>query len=152
GAVAASDAFFPFADGLQVLLDAGVSAVVAPGGSVRDEEAVAAAADAGIAMYFAGTRHFAHCRGTAPRARPAAPLRLRRGHLGPVADERGDLLGALGPRPGGGLQLRLRAGAPPRRGPVLRAPPPRAREDRLDPVGRTAEVVAVPRRRRGRLL
>ena len=60
GAVAASDAFFPFADGLQVLLDAGVSAVVAPGGSVRDEEVVAAAADAGITMYFTGTRHFAH--------------------------------------------------------------------------------------------
>ncbi|WEV79720.1 bifunctional phosphoribosylaminoimidazolecarboxamide formyltransferase/IMP cyclohydrolase [Janibacter cremeus] len=60
GAVAASDAFFPFADGLQVLLDAGVSAVVAPGGSVRDEEVVAAAEAAGITMYFTGTRHFAH--------------------------------------------------------------------------------------------
>jgi phosphoribosylaminoimidazolecarboxamide formyltransferase/IMP cyclohydrolase len=60
GAVAASDAFFPFADGLQVLLDAGVSAVVAPGGSVRDDEVVAAAEAAGITMYFTGTRHFAH--------------------------------------------------------------------------------------------
>ena len=60
GAVAASDAFFPFADGLQVLLDAGVSAVVAPGGSVRDDEVVAAAQAAGITMYFTGTRHFAH--------------------------------------------------------------------------------------------
>jgi phosphoribosylaminoimidazolecarboxamide formyltransferase/IMP cyclohydrolase len=60
GAVAASDAFFPFADGLQVLLDAGVRAVVEPGGSVRDEEVVAAAAAAGIALYFTGTRHFAH--------------------------------------------------------------------------------------------
>ena len=49
GAVAASDAFFPFADGLQVLLDAGVRAVVQPGGSVRDEEVVAAAAAAGVA-------------------------------------------------------------------------------------------------------
>ena len=60
GAAAASDAFFPFADGLQVLLDAGVSAVVAPGGSVRDDEVVAAAEAAGITMYFTGTRHFAH--------------------------------------------------------------------------------------------
>lgn len=60
GAVAASDAFFPFADGLQVLLDAGVRAVVAPGGSVRDEEVVAAAESAGVTMYFTGTRHFAH--------------------------------------------------------------------------------------------
>ncbi|SCX47245.1 IMP cyclohydrolase [Klenkia marina] len=60
GSVAASDAFFPFADGLQVLLDAGVTAVVQPGGSVRDEEVVAAAAEAGIALYLTGTRHFAH--------------------------------------------------------------------------------------------
>ena len=60
GSVAASDAFFPFADGLQVLLDAGVRAVVAPGGSVRDEEVVAAAQAAGVSMYFTGTRHFAH--------------------------------------------------------------------------------------------
>ncbi|WP_338748392.1 bifunctional phosphoribosylaminoimidazolecarboxamide formyltransferase/IMP cyclohydrolase [Janibacter alittae] len=60
GAVAASDAFFPFADGLQVLLDAGVRAVVAPGGSVRDDEVVEAAKAAGITMYFTGTRHFAH--------------------------------------------------------------------------------------------
>jgi phosphoribosylaminoimidazolecarboxamide formyltransferase / IMP cyclohydrolase len=60
GAVAASDAFFPFADGLQVLLDAGVRAVVAPGGSVRDAEVVDAARKAGVALYFTGTRHFAH--------------------------------------------------------------------------------------------
>jgi phosphoribosylaminoimidazolecarboxamide formyltransferase/IMP cyclohydrolase len=60
GSVAASDAFFPFADGLQVLVDAGVRAVVQPGGSVRDEEVVAAAAAAGVAMYLTGTRHFAH--------------------------------------------------------------------------------------------
>ncbi|MFB9731159.1 bifunctional phosphoribosylaminoimidazolecarboxamide formyltransferase/IMP cyclohydrolase [Ornithinimicrobium kibberense] len=60
GSVAASDAFFPFADGLQVLLDAGVRAVVAPGGSIRDEEVVAAAEAAGATMYFTGTRHFAH--------------------------------------------------------------------------------------------
>ncbi|MFJ3403671.1 bifunctional phosphoribosylaminoimidazolecarboxamide formyltransferase/IMP cyclohydrolase [Promicromonospora sp. NPDC090134] len=60
GAVAASDAFFPFADGLQVLLDAGVTAVVQPGGSIRDEEVVKAAAAAGVTMYLTGTRHFAH--------------------------------------------------------------------------------------------
>jgi len=60
GSVAASDAFFPFADGLAVLLDAGVRAVVQPGGSVRDEEVVAAAAAAGVTLYLTGTRHFAH--------------------------------------------------------------------------------------------
>ena len=60
GAVAASDAFFPFADGLEVLLAAGVRAVVQPGGSVRDEEVVAAAKAAGATMYLTGTRHFAH--------------------------------------------------------------------------------------------
>jgi phosphoribosylaminoimidazolecarboxamide formyltransferase/IMP cyclohydrolase len=60
GSVAASDAFFPFADGLQVLLDAGVRAVVQPGGSVRDEEVVAAARAAGVPLYLTGTRHFAH--------------------------------------------------------------------------------------------
>ncbi len=60
GSVAASDAFFPFADGLEILLDAGVRAVVQPGGSVRDEEVVAAAQAAGVTMYLTGTRHFAH--------------------------------------------------------------------------------------------
>ena len=60
GCVAASDAFFPFADGLQILIDAGVSAVVQPGGSVRDEEVIAAAQKGGIAMFFTGTRHFSH--------------------------------------------------------------------------------------------
>ncbi|PPL19104.1 bifunctional phosphoribosylaminoimidazolecarboxamide formyltransferase/IMP cyclohydrolase [Microterricola pindariensis] len=60
GSVAASDAFFPFADGLQVLLDAGVTAVVQPGGSVRDEEVIAAANAAGVTMYFTGERHFFH--------------------------------------------------------------------------------------------
>ncbi|NYG60204.1 phosphoribosylaminoimidazolecarboxamide formyltransferase/IMP cyclohydrolase [Nocardioides daedukensis] len=60
GSVAASDAFFPFADGLEVLLNAGVRAVVAPGGSIRDEEVIAAAEKAGVTMYFTGTRHFAH--------------------------------------------------------------------------------------------
>jgi phosphoribosylaminoimidazolecarboxamide formyltransferase / IMP cyclohydrolase len=60
GSVAASDAFFPFADGLQILLDGGVKAVVQPGGSVRDEEAVAAAKAAGVTMYLTGTRHFFH--------------------------------------------------------------------------------------------
>ncbi|SNS56042.1 phosphoribosylaminoimidazolecarboxamide formyltransferase / IMP cyclohydrolase [Micrococcales bacterium KH10] len=60
GAVAASDAFFPFADGLQVLLDAGVKAVVQPGGSIRDDEVIAAAQAAGVTLYLTGTRHFAH--------------------------------------------------------------------------------------------
>ncbi|WP_454697912.1 bifunctional phosphoribosylaminoimidazolecarboxamide formyltransferase/IMP cyclohydrolase [Arthrobacter humicola] len=60
GAVAASDAFFPFADGLQILIDAGVRAVVQPGGSVRDDEVIAAANAAGITMYFTGARHFFH--------------------------------------------------------------------------------------------
>ena len=60
GSVAASDAFFPFPDGLQVLIDGGVRAVVQPGGSVRDEEVVAAARDAGITMLLTGTRHFLH--------------------------------------------------------------------------------------------
>jgi phosphoribosylaminoimidazolecarboxamide formyltransferase/IMP cyclohydrolase len=60
GSVAASDAFFPFADGLQVLIDAGISAVVQPGGSVRDDEVIAAAQAAGITMYFTNTRHFFH--------------------------------------------------------------------------------------------
>ncbi|MBA4248206.1 MAG: bifunctional phosphoribosylaminoimidazolecarboxamide formyltransferase/inosine monophosphate cyclohydrolase [Microbacterium sp.] len=60
GSVAASDAFFPFADGLQVLLDAGVAAIVQPGGSVRDEEVIAAAQAAGVTMYLTGERHFFH--------------------------------------------------------------------------------------------
>jgi phosphoribosylaminoimidazolecarboxamide formyltransferase/IMP cyclohydrolase len=60
GAVAASDAFFPFPDGLEVLLKAGVKAVVQPGGSVRDAEVIAAARAAGIPMYFTGVRHFFH--------------------------------------------------------------------------------------------
>ena len=60
GAVAASDAFFPFADGLQVLIEAGVRAVVHPGGSIRDSEVVDAAKAAGITMYLTGARHFAH--------------------------------------------------------------------------------------------
>jgi phosphoribosylaminoimidazolecarboxamide formyltransferase/IMP cyclohydrolase len=60
GSVAASDAFFPFADGLQLLLDAGVRAVVQPGGSIRDEEVIAAAIEAGVTMYFTGERHFFH--------------------------------------------------------------------------------------------
>ncbi len=60
GSVAASDAFFPFADGVQVLLDAGISAIVQPGGSVRDEEVIAAAQAAGVPMFFTGERHFFH--------------------------------------------------------------------------------------------
>jgi phosphoribosylaminoimidazolecarboxamide formyltransferase/IMP cyclohydrolase len=60
GSVAASDAFFPFADGLQVLLNAGVTAIVQPGGSVRDDEVLAAATAAGVTMYFTNERHFFH--------------------------------------------------------------------------------------------
>ncbi len=60
GAVAASDAYFPFPDGVQVLADAGVQAVVQPGGSVRDEEVVAALREAGVSMYLTGARHFLH--------------------------------------------------------------------------------------------
>lgn len=60
GAVAASDAFFPFADGLQLLIDSGVKAVVQPGGSIRDDQVIAAAQAAGITMYFTGNRHFSH--------------------------------------------------------------------------------------------
>lgn len=60
GSVAASDAFFPFADGLEILLNAGIRAVVQPGGSIRDEEVIAAANAAGVSMYFTGARHFFH--------------------------------------------------------------------------------------------
>ena len=60
GSVAASDAFFPFADGLEILINAGVVAIVQPGGSVRDEEVIAAAQKAGVAMFFTGVRHFSH--------------------------------------------------------------------------------------------
>ncbi|MCG6568733.1 bifunctional phosphoribosylaminoimidazolecarboxamide formyltransferase/IMP cyclohydrolase [Tessaracoccus sp. ZS01] len=60
GSVAASDAFFPFADGPQVLLDAGIRAIIQPGGSVRDQEVIDAVTAAGVTMYFTGTRHFFH--------------------------------------------------------------------------------------------
>ena len=60
GSVAASDAFFPFEDGPQILIDAGVRAIVQPGGSMRDELTVEAAKAAGVTMYFTGTRHFFH--------------------------------------------------------------------------------------------
>ncbi len=60
GSVAASDAFFPFADGLEVLIRAGVKAVVQPGGSVRDEDVIRSATEAGLTMYFTGERHFLH--------------------------------------------------------------------------------------------
>jgi len=60
GAVAASDAFFPFADGLLAAVEAGATAVIQPGGSLRDEEVIAAADEAGIAMVFTGVRHFRH--------------------------------------------------------------------------------------------
>lgn len=60
GSVAASDAFFPFADGPEVLFDGGVRAIVQPGGSVRDQDSIDAAQAAGVTMYFTGTRHFYH--------------------------------------------------------------------------------------------
>ena len=60
GSVAASDAFFPFADGAQVLIDGGVTAIVQPGGSMRDDEVIEAAEKAGVTMYFTGARHFFH--------------------------------------------------------------------------------------------
>ena len=59
-AVAASDAYFPFADGLQVLADTGIRAIVEPGGSIRDAEVIAAAESAEVSLYFTGTRHFFH--------------------------------------------------------------------------------------------
>jgi phosphoribosylaminoimidazolecarboxamide formyltransferase/IMP cyclohydrolase len=60
GSVVASDAFFPFADGLQAAIDAGATAVIQPGGSIRDNEVIKAADDAGLAMVFTGMRHFRH--------------------------------------------------------------------------------------------
>jgi phosphoribosylaminoimidazolecarboxamide formyltransferase/IMP cyclohydrolase len=60
GSVVASDAFFPFRDGLDVVVGAGARAVIQPGGSVRDEEVIAAADEHGIAMVFTGVRHFRH--------------------------------------------------------------------------------------------
>ena len=60
GASVASDAFFPFPDGLLAVAEAGATAVIQPGGSVRDEEVIAAADEAGIAMLFTGMRHFRH--------------------------------------------------------------------------------------------
>lgn len=60
GSVAASDAFFPFADGLQILVDAGVSAVVQPGGSIRDDDVIGLAKTAGVTLFHTGERHFFH--------------------------------------------------------------------------------------------
>jgi phosphoribosylaminoimidazolecarboxamide formyltransferase/IMP cyclohydrolase len=60
GSVAASDAFFPFADGLEALVEAGATAVIQPGGSLRDAEVIEAADKAGLAMVFSGVRHFRH--------------------------------------------------------------------------------------------
>jgi len=60
GAALASDAFFPFADGPQLALDAGVTAIIQPGGSKRDDEVIAAVAEVGAAMVFTGRRHFRH--------------------------------------------------------------------------------------------
>jgi phosphoribosylaminoimidazolecarboxamide formyltransferase/IMP cyclohydrolase len=60
GSVAASDAFFPFADGVEALAEAGISAVIQPGGSVRDDEVIKAANRHGLTMVFTGHRHFFH--------------------------------------------------------------------------------------------
>jgi phosphoribosylaminoimidazolecarboxamide formyltransferase/IMP cyclohydrolase len=60
GSVVASDAFFPFRDGLDVVVDAGAAAIIQPGGSVRDDEVIAAADERGVAMVFTGMRHFRH--------------------------------------------------------------------------------------------
>jgi phosphoribosylaminoimidazolecarboxamide formyltransferase/IMP cyclohydrolase len=60
GSVVASDAFFPFADGLLAAVEAGATAVIQPGGSMRDNEVIAAADSAGVAMVFTGMRHFRH--------------------------------------------------------------------------------------------
>jgi len=60
GSVVASDAFFPFSDGLLAAAEAGATAVIQPGGSIRDDEVIAAANDAGLAMVFTGMRHFRH--------------------------------------------------------------------------------------------
>jgi phosphoribosylaminoimidazolecarboxamide formyltransferase/IMP cyclohydrolase len=60
GAAAASDAFFPFRDGPDILLDAGVTALIQPGGSKRDADTIAACDERGVAMIFTGTRHFKH--------------------------------------------------------------------------------------------
>jgi phosphoribosylaminoimidazolecarboxamide formyltransferase/IMP cyclohydrolase len=60
GAALASDAYFPFADGIETAILAGVTCVIQPGGSIRDSDVIAAADDAGIAMIFTGTRHFLH--------------------------------------------------------------------------------------------
>jgi phosphoribosylaminoimidazolecarboxamide formyltransferase/IMP cyclohydrolase len=60
GSVVASDAFFPFRDGLDAVADAGAVAVIQPGGSVKDDEVIAAADERGIAMLFTGMRHFRH--------------------------------------------------------------------------------------------
>ncbi|HRN83135.1 MAG TPA: bifunctional phosphoribosylaminoimidazolecarboxamide formyltransferase/IMP cyclohydrolase, partial [Nitrosomonas europaea] len=60
GSVVASDAFFPFRDGLDVLAQAGAKVVIQPGGSIRDEEVIAAANEQGVAMVFTGVRHFRH--------------------------------------------------------------------------------------------
>jgi phosphoribosylaminoimidazolecarboxamide formyltransferase/IMP cyclohydrolase len=60
GSAVASDAFFPFADGLLAAAEAGATAVIQPGGSIRDEEVIAAADEAGLAMIFTGMRHFRH--------------------------------------------------------------------------------------------
>ena len=93
GAVAASDAFFPFPDGLETLTEAGVKAIVHPGGSMRDDVVTEAAAKAGITLYLTGARHFAHWFAVEradtrshDRGRRSATARARR--LPPLGDRR----------------------------------------------------------------
>jgi phosphoribosylaminoimidazolecarboxamide formyltransferase/IMP cyclohydrolase len=78
GSAVASDAFFPFRDGLDVVVDAGATCVIQPGGSMRDDEVIAAADERGIAMVLTGTRHFRHSVARAHRCpRPGASPALR---------------------------------------------------------------------------
>src|SRR3546814_7453729 len=82
GSAVASDAFFPFADGLLAAVEAGATCVIQPGGSIRDDEVLAAANDAGLAMVFTGMRHFRHCQGCALPFRGAAYISTSPGATG----------------------------------------------------------------------
>jgi phosphoribosylaminoimidazolecarboxamide formyltransferase/IMP cyclohydrolase len=86
GSAAASDAYFPFPDGLLVLAEAGVGAVAEPGGSVRDGEVIEAASAAGISLYFPGVRPFWHC----PSGRSGTMDRDERTHPGRQGGRRRD--------------------------------------------------------------
>src|SRR5699024_3867656 len=121
GAVAASDAFFPFADGAQILIDAGVCAIVQPGGSIRDEDVIEACRAAGVTLYLTGARHFAHCPAPGPAPAGPAPAGAAPGGGGTVPRlRRRQRAGCGGTAPGSGRERRDR-----RRGsgfPASRAP------------------------------